>query len=108
MVAPGRGGVLTSEVPLSILIPMAEMQGGKSKGGNEEEGGHGMPKKLAAIMDQDFSDTGNHPTQDQTRINCQSRFLEFQGQYTPKVEISGREVPERYSTSWITFYNCSA
>ena len=41
-----------------ILNSMAELQGGKAKGGNEED--HGMPKKLAAIMDQDFSDPGNH------------------------------------------------
>jgi len=34
------------------------------------------------------------PTQDQTRSNCKSRFFGFQGEYTPKVEIPGRGVPE--------------
>ena len=47
-------------------------------------------------------------TQDQTRSNCQSQFLGFQGQYTPKVEIPVLGVPERYYTSWIVFYNCFA
>ena len=42
-------------------------------------------------------------TQDQTRSNCESQFLRFQGQYTSKVEIPGRGVPEWYSTSWIDF-----
>jgi len=47
-------------------------------------------------------------TQDQTWSNCKSRFLGFQGQYTHKMEIPGRGVPERYSTSWNVFKNCSA
>ena len=48
--------------------------------------------------------TTNRPrTQDQTWSNCQSQFLGFQGQYTPKVEISGRGVPGRYSTPCIFF-----
>jgi hypothetical protein len=48
------------------------------------------------------------PTQDQTQGNCTSQFLGYQGKYTSRVEISGRGVPERYSTSCIAFYNCSA
>jgi hypothetical protein len=47
-------------------------------------------------------------TQDQTRRNGQRQYLGYQGEYTPKVEIPGRRVSERYSTSWIAFYNCSA
>ena len=43
-----------------------------------------------------------------TRGNCKSQFLRFQGEFTPKVEISGRGVLVLYSTSWIAFYNCSA
>ena len=39
-----------------------------------------------------------------TRGNCKSQFLRFQGEFTPKVEIS----LVLYSTSWIAFYNCSA
>ena len=37
--------------------------------------------------------------QDQTRSNRKSQFLGCQGQCTPQVEIPGRGVPVRYSTS---------
>ena len=35
-------------------------------------------------------------------------FNHFRKQYTPKIEIPGLGVPEKYSSSWNLFYNCSA
>ena len=40
--------------------------------------------------------------------NYKSQFLGIQGEYMPKIEISGPGVPILHSTSWIAFYNCSA